>query len=386
VSAADDGDGDRADPNKPLSEADEMRFRALVKDAVRAANARRLLDAIKAYDAALDLQRDPLIQGRLGLILAMFDEPSYQVGAATNLYRAIAEHAGTSRAERQAFFDAFDLVQTRICRVDITTSDVNSYVQFDNHKPQKSDGAFWQFIEPGKHEIVATLKDHDDVRQTFDCPKGKRINVSLDFSHKDAPIKTVENVRERVVFVEAPSPSTNADKPSPAELPKKRRLNLSAGPAMVFGAAPVPAFGVSLAGSYTLGNVPVMLGIRSAYARGPIEGRKLDVFTFTGLAGPCLPSKWFNACGFVSVNVIKPRANVLVPDDFETKAQVVPGLGIGLFGRYAVKQSISLYASGDATILPQDATVYVLHDATPRPIWSGSQFLASVSMGIEFGR
>lgn len=369
-----------------IGEGDEVRFHALVKDAVRAVNDGRLNDAVKAYNAALDIRSDPLIAGRLGLILAMFDAPSNQVAAAINLYRAISEHAGTSRSERKTFFDAFDLAQTRICRVDITTSDVNSFVQIDDEEPHKSNGAFWHYIEPGIHEIIGTLEGRDSIRKTVECPKGKKIEVYLNFPGGVTEVKTVEKVRDRMVFVESPSPMSNADQISRSDTPKHARLKFDAGPAMVFGVAPTPAFGVSLSSLYDFGNIAVNLTTRAVYAIEPFNGQPLDRFSFSALAGPCKTWGWFRACGFAGINLIKSRVTVSVPDDFYTTGQAVPGFGIGIGTRHSFGRRLRLYANGDAMILTEATEATVYRSSRTYKLWSGSPFLASLSLGIEFAR
>jgi hypothetical protein len=148
---ADDHDvvEDHVRAKRELSEADETRFEALVKDGARASDEGRLNAAVKAYLKALRIRRDPLISGRVGRILATVDNAPTQVVAANNLYKAITEHAGVSLAERKGFFEAFDLLQSKICRISLTTKDV-AVVQLDDNDPHKGYGSFWQFAEPGK--------------------------------------------------------------------------------------------------------------------------------------------------------------------------------------------------------------------------------------------
>lgn len=380
VSFADSAEDDRRRPEKQLSEAEETRFRTFVKEGARAADEGRLNDVVKAYMAALDIRRDSLIGGRLGLVLATVNDPSAQVIAAANLYKAISDHAGVSRAERKAFFEAFDLVQSKICRIYVTTNDVNAVVKIDDDKRTKSYGSFWQFTEPGKHEIVGTLDGHDEVRTSVDCPKGKRIDAFLDFAHKDAPVKTIEKVRDKLVFLE--TSKSNADEVSKSA--PNRRLNFALGPAMVFGIAPSPAYGISLSSSYDLGNVVVNIGTRGAYAIGPFTGAPLDVFSFTALAGPCKRWQWLSGCLLASVNIIKPSTGAVIPTNFETIAQIVPGFGIGMGGRHSLSKAVTVYVIGDAMILTERTSVFVPRSNGPSYVWDGSQFLASLSLGLEF--
>lgn len=386
VSAADEGDGGRAKPDNPLSKADEMRFQALVKEAQRAADQGRLNAAANKYSEALLIRMDPLIAGRLGLVLVHFSDARSHVDAAIGLYKAITEHAGESRAERKAFLDAYDIAQQKVCMLYVTTNDTNSSVQIDEGAPAKSFGRFWQYVAPGKHELVGTLEGHDEIRKAVDCPKGKRISVAVNFARKDAPIKTIEKVRDRVVFVESPSPISNADKISQPDTPKQSRLKFDAGPTMVFGVAPTPAFGVSLSSLYDLGNVAINLTTRGVYAIEPLDGMPLDRFSFSALGGPCKTWGWFRACGFAGINLIKSRVTTAVPDDFYTTGQAVPGFGIGIGTRHSFGRRLRLYTSGDAMVLTESTEATVYRSSGAYKLWGGSQFLASLSLGLEFAR
>ncbi len=387
VARADDNDDDVDDRRRgkqEVSEADEARFQAFVREGARASDAGRLNDVVRAYGRALDIRRDPLIMGRLGVTLAMFNDSRAHVAAAHQLYQAITEHAGVSYAERKGFWEAFDLVQTKICRIEIITNDVNSVVQMDDDKPIKSYGSFWEFVEPGKHEIIGKLKDGGEVRHSIECSMGKRIEVYLDFEHKDAPVKTIEKVHDRVVFVDVP-PKAQEPSNSPSD-PTIRRLNIWFGPAIVFGAAPSPAYGISLSGAYKFGNWSPMIGARGAYAFGPIAGNPLDVFEFSGIAGPCFREKWFMACGFASMNIIKWIPTASTSDKFDIDPQITPGIGIGVGGRFYNAKNYGFFVNADATMLAHSVELVIPRLYGFTPVWKGNQLLASISLGVEFDR
>jgi hypothetical protein len=166
----------------------------------------------------------------------------------------------------------------------------------------------------------------------------------------------------------------------------KNRLSILFGPNVVFGVAPLPAYGLSISGAYKFGNWSAMLGARGAYAFGPIERNPLDVFAFTALAGPCFREKWFSACGYASMNVLKPIPTVPVSDKFETTPQVTPGLGIGVGGRYSVSSNFGVYLNGDATILSRDVELLFPKPNGVSSVWQGGQFLIAISLGVEFAR
>ena len=368
------------------SETADERFRRFKAEGDRALAEKRLHDAIKAYSAAMHIRRDPLVAGRVGLTISYFDDPEAFEVAAQLLYEAVADAAGVSLQEKNAFFAAYTRVRRQVCKLSIDTNDTNARIDFGgNFDSEKSN--FFVFVKKGKGETVGRLEGRADIRKTWDCKGDQDIELRFDFppAATDSPktITVVAPAKETVKIVHVPIPAVNSiAKPDS----KGNRLGVLFGPSVVFGVAPSPAWGLSLSSTYKFKRWSAMLGARAAYAFGPIEGNRIDVLAVTGLAGPCTTAQWFYVCGFAAVNVIKSIPDFVVRNDFDTSAQVVPGLGIGMGVHYSLTPAIALYTIGDAMILSSDVTLAILKATGDRPIWTGRQGLLSLSLGVSFGR
>ena len=126
----------------------------------------RLSDAVSAYDNAIKLKHDALVRGRLGLALMMFEDPKVWVDAAMLLQSAVSEMAGVSAAERREFFNAYERVRRHVCKLEVVTNDVNSDIDLGNGSTGPSHGAFWTFVAPGKHTLIARLKGREDITRS----------------------------------------------------------------------------------------------------------------------------------------------------------------------------------------------------------------------------
>jgi hypothetical protein len=112
----------------PNVETDDARFQRLKAEGDRALAEKRLNDAIKAYDAAREIRKDPLTAGRMGLAISFFDDPRAFVDAASMLYEAVADAAGATSQEKDAFFAAYKRVRKKVCKLSIDTNDANARI------------------------------------------------------------------------------------------------------------------------------------------------------------------------------------------------------------------------------------------------------------------
>lgn len=367
-------------------ETDDARFKRLKAAGDRALAEKRLNDAIKAYDAAREIRRDTLTAGRMGLAISFFNDPRVFVDAASLLYEAVADAAGATSQEKDAFFAAYKRVRKKVCKLSIDTNDANASIDLgDGHRPEHV--SFFVFVKQGKGEGIAKLDGREDIRKTWDCKGDHDIALRFDFPPvKTAPAKTItvtEKGKETVKIVHVP---ISAENPIADPVSNENRISVWFGPNVVFGVAPSPAYGLSISGAYKLGNWSAMLGARGAYAFGPIEARPLDVFTFTGLAGPCFREKWFVACGFASMNIVQSIPTVPTSDKFHVEPQVTPGIGIGIGGRYSYGKRAGFYVNADATILAHDVELVMPRPNGFTPVWKENQFLLSISLGLELKR
>jgi hypothetical protein len=366
-------------------ETDDERFRRLKADGDRALAERRLNDAIKAYDAAVKIRRDPLTAGRLGLAISYFDDPRAHVHAANFLYEAVADTAGVSSQEKDAFFAAYKRMRKLVCKLLVATNDTNAKIDLgDGFKHQLP--AFFKFVKKGKGAAIAKLDGREDIHKSWDCAGDHDIEIKFEFPPAEAaPAKTItitEKGKETVTIVRVP---ISVENPIVDSISNRNRISVWFGPNIVFGVAPSPAYGLTISGAYNFAKWSMMLGARGAYAFGSVVGNRLDVFTVTGLAGPCTRAQWFYVCGFAALNAIKPIPNYPVPPDFDTITQIAPGLGIAIGARYSFTRAVALFAAGDAMVLSSPVAYEFRGSNGPHTRWTGGQFLGSLSLGLAFG-
>ncbi len=365
------------------SETADERFRRFKAEGDRALAEKRLHDAIKAYDAAVAIRRDPLVAGRLGLALSFLDNANALNDAAVFLHVAIEDVAGVSAQENDAFWAAYKRVRKSLCRLEIVTNDANVLIDLGGGMIPRPT-AFFTFVKKGHGQAVGRLDGRAEIRKTWDCKGDQDIELRFDFppAATDPPktITVVAPAKETVKIVHVPISAVNSiAKPDS----KGNRLGVLFGPSVVFGVAPSPAYGVSVSGTYKFERWSAMLGARAAYAFGPIEGQTLDVFNLGAIGGPCFRERWFSACAFGSMNIIKWIPTTPIPDNFDIPSQVMPGIGIGVRGQHLLSNRIGLYGGGDITILSRDVELMLSHQDARTQVWNGGQFLLSLSLGVE---
>ncbi|MDI1436570.1 hypothetical protein [Polyangium sorediatum] len=367
--------------NARLSQQEEARFKALVESGDRALAAGRLNDAADAYEGALNLKLDPRLLGRLGLVLSMFQQtPENDIVIARALHAAVSEAAGASSAERRQFFEAYERVRKRVCRLDVMTSDVNANVMIGGSNVGRSEGAFWTFVPPGKIDVVASLPERRDVKETVACVSGKPIFVELNFPPpppREAPPRgtIVREPKEKPVVVR--------EKVGPLSAPTGRGLfSVEGGPTLVAGALPSPALGASLAGWYRRETFSVTAGVRGAWSVGSVEDRPIDAFILSGVAGPCVSWRWLDTCVLASLNVIQYDMADPPPYLPDRESEVIPGVGIGIGARYKIAGPVSIRLFGDVSSMLRQTSISIQTPNSATPVWNGGRFLASA--GVTF--
>jgi hypothetical protein len=273
-----------------------------------------------------------------------------------------------------------------VCKVEISTNDANARIDLGKGFKQRLP-AFFIFVQKGKGEATAKLEGREDIHKTWDCAGDHDIEINFEFPPAAAtPAKTItviEKGKETVKIIHEPIPIENAIADPSSN---GNRLSVWVGPNVVFGVAPSPAYGLSISGAYKLGNWSMMLGARGAYAFGPIEGSTIDTFAFTGMIGPCFRERWFSACAFGNVNIVKWIPVTPFPDDFYIPSRAIPGIGIGARGIHWLSDKIGLYGGADAILLSDDIDLSFTQSNGLTPGWNSGQFLLTVSLGVELER
>ncbi|MDI1429976.1 hypothetical protein [Polyangium sorediatum] len=382
----------RASRYRKLSPEDEERFKARVAAGDRALEARRLNEAADRYTEALTIKHDPRLSGRLGLVLSMFlPDPQTDLTMAFALQVAVSEAAGISSAERRQFFEAYERVRKRVCRIDVMVNDVDAMVSIGVDRRVRSEGAFWTFISPGKTDISATLTGRKDLKQTAECVDGKSILLQFEFPEPDASqpqIITIEKepTERRVIVREVVRAPNAAREPLPLEAEAPPRFNVGIGPVMVFGAAPSASLGFSLVGQYRRQSFSVMAVAKGAWSLGDVVNRPIDIFSASAVAGPCAHWQWFQGCALAGATLFDHRLGPTSVYGLYTDTHVVPTLGLGVGATYGITSTVSARIFADAAALTRDVVVDIAAPGGTTPIWQTNRFLFSVSASLMFGR
>ncbi|TKC89013.1 hypothetical protein [Polyangium fumosum] len=364
VLADDTSTAQGVDPATISAAADEIRFAEYASRGDRARAAGKIGDAVIAYSDALAIRSDPLIAGRLGMLLVKMGRHAQ---AADLLHTAVNRDWSASPTERKAFTTAYGIARDAVCMVDVQVSHAPETTTIDGKPWNRARmNAFFVFLSPGEHEIRATLTGYRDGRAVFTACKGGSMDVPVTLTPlpPDPPIEPTPAPK---------APPEPAAIPRPPGLPEVRmeplgeprlgmagavavvdgkplpkqedpygyddtpggdgkksgvRGSIGAGPVMVLGVASwAPAVGVVLSGSVRL--MPVLsldLDARAAWLTSGIGGRPLQAMTAGGIASICGHWHWLFGCasGHLGIIRVESTQDIFANSSF---TWMKPGLG-----------------------------------------------------------
>ncbi|MDC3985786.1 hypothetical protein [Polyangium jinanense] len=379
------------DPAKIAIAADEIRFAEYASRGDNARAAGKIGEAVIAYSEALAIRSDPLIAGRLGVLLVKLGRYAQ---AADLLHTAVNRDWSATPAEREKFNGAYGIARDAVCMVDVQVSHAPETTTIDGKPWNRARmNAFFVFLPPGEHEIRATLTGYRDGRAVFTACKGGSMDVPVTLT----PLPPEPSIEP----IPAPKPLPEpAGIPRPPGLPEVRleslgdpslgiagavavvdgkplpkqedpyayddppgdgkksgvRGSIGAGPVMVLGVASwAPAVGAVLSGRIRLHSYfSVDAQMRSAWSTANIGGEPIHAMTAGALAGLCGHWRWAWVCaaghiGFMKIDFQR--------DPFREASQVLfrPGFGglagidIPLVGPLALRVAVDGLALSKAT-------------------------------------
>ncbi len=356
-------------PSAPSTAAD---FDALVKKGDHARIAGNWSVALEAYAKALERREDPLVAGRVGLVLNALHE--YEA-AAGKLFHAIERSAGIDYAERTRFFQAFVLAQKQTCRLDVTIVQTGVKLEIDGETRFAGRREGWTFVKPGKRTVHASLEGFEDQTIEIDAPKGGQVPIKIELrpvKPPEEPAKEPEpepasKATDPPLHGDKPAAVVIKDKPTAPTNPswKNGSFVVGIGAGFVFGATPTPAMGP---------HAFIAWRSRSWWEVG-VEGRVAATFvederfsttqfvTWSAMVTPC--GRWWKqrllTCGLVQVD----------------GAQRADGGGGGLLPAFGVRgglefgthQRLSLQLAGDLAVHYRGFTFQFPETNDP---WTGS--------------
>ena len=348
------------DADETEESTDEQRFQAFAALGDREAAAGRPRAAVAAYRQALKLRPDPLIAGRLGVLLVQLGKPEQ---ATDHLLDALQLAVKATPAERKRFFEAHEVARDAGAWIEVLLSHAGVSVTIDG-KPKNRMGrsSFWIFMRTGEHELRATLDGYEEAIVPFTVKKreDKQLPVTLKPLPVPAPPapavykpeKDPPKVERVVVGSDAKLPKQEDpwgyEDPRPAQKSEEKRWSIGGGPVVVFGVASwMPAVGLAAGGSWRP-NEYVSLGIegRAAWLTTGVEGRPVEAMTAGGLLKVCGHLRWFSGCALGHLGVINVdfSAQSYKPASF---VEVYPGAGGRIGAEVPLTQSFFIQASAD---------------------------------------
>ncbi|TKC89022.1 hypothetical protein [Polyangium fumosum] len=376
--------------------ARESEFAALVAKGDRERASGRWSEAAMSYAAAMKMRRDPVVEGRLGVLMVR-DRPAQ---AAELLHDAL-KRANTTSAERQTFFNAYEAVRARGAWVDVVISHAGARITLDGDPRNKAGlSAFSMFVLAGEHELRAGMDGYNDDARMFHVVPRKDLRIELMLKprplfederelqlltrEKSAPpVETMSDLghaaSDAPTFTKQEDPFGYED-PKLVERPAPTRWSIGAGPVVVFGVASwTPAVGVVAGGAWRP-NEYVSLGLegRAAWLTGGVGGRPISAMTAGGIASVCGHYRWAFGCALGHLGVItvefsseayKPRTDHLFK----------PGIGGRIGARFVPARSFAVQGAVDLLGLSSGVLVGVgtqVVSETP-PLMVGASILGT---------
>jgi len=370
-----------ADQTQTLTDAEkEARLRLFVKTGNQARLAGRYDDAATAYKAALDLQPDPVISGRRGLVLMKLGQLDR---AGEDLYEAVVhgQGQGVSTQERRDVAAAYDKARALTTWVNVDISQAGAKVTIDGI-PWNRHGfsSFWRFAMPGEHTLRATLDGYKEAVETFTAKPGDQITISFKLvplaepkppeppSEDEAllrkkrrfpPILLSSNIVGDPNYSSKEDPSYGEPKETkPAQTKDGPRFSVNGGVVTVFGVASWnPAVGGVLGVSVKPKEF-LSLGLegRAAWLTSGVGGGQISAMTAGGTLSACGHARWFFACALGYVGTI----NVAFSEQsYKAKSVsfVQPGIGGRIGADVHVVSTFVLRPSVDVVGLPSGTKI-----------------------------
>ncbi|MRG97821.1 hypothetical protein [Polyangium spumosum] len=350
---------------------DEQRFQAFAALGDREAAAGRPRAAVAAYRRALTVRPDPLIAGRLGVLLVKLGKPEQ---AAAHLLDAIQLAVKASPAERQRFFEAHEVARNAGAWIEVLLSHTGVRVTLDG-KPSNLAGrsSYFTFMRAGQHELRAQLDGYEEAVVTFTVEKkqDKQLPITL----KPLPVPDVP-----AVFVPETKGEPKADRavavgdtklpkqedpwgyeePRSAQKSEEKRWSIGGGPVVVFGVASwMPAVGVVAEGRWRASE-HVSLGIegRAAWLTTGVGGMSVAAMTAGGILSGCGHLRWFFGCAIGHLGIISVNPSTTSYEG-ESFTFFKPGLGARLGAELRITRAVALRMSADALGLTSGLQVLV---------------------------
>ena len=298
-------------PDAMINAAKEAEFFASVAIGDRERAAGHVPEAAMAYARAIQIRKDPVVGGRLGVLLVQAEKYSQ----AADLLQIALKYARTTTAERETYFRAYEVARLHGAWVDVIISEAGAAVLLDDEERNPSGySAFSTFVPLGAHRLRATLEGFYEAEAEIDVHPGedKRVQLTLrPLFRKLARSRPTPALSTNVVgdpkYSSKEDPfytPPNAEKPKDED-PKGFHGSVVVGPVVLFGVASwMPAVG-GMIGAAWEPNQYFSLGLegRAAWLTVGVGGEPISAMTAGGLLSACGHVKWFFGCALGHLGV-----------------------------------------------------------------------------------
>ncbi len=300
-------------PEAMLDAAKEAEFYANVAIGDRERAAGRIPEAAMAYARALQIRKDPIVGGRLGVLLVQAEK----YAQAADLLSIALKYAQAPTAERDAFFRAHETARKHGAWVDVIVSQAGAAVALDGDARNPGGySAFSIFVINGEHRLTAVLEGFQDATVPFTVRPGENMRVEIELRPLFRKLQRLSHLpTPRVEPPSAPSTNVKGDpnynskedpfyedpkspKPKDAADSPPTHVVVFAGPVVVFGVASwMPAVGAVVGGAWRP-NEYFSLGLegRAAWLTVGVAGEPISAMTAGGFVSACGHVKWFFGC------------------------------------------------------------------------------------------
>ncbi len=378
-------------PEAMLDAAKEAEFFGSVAIGDRERAAGHVPEAAIAYARALHVRRDPVVAGRLGVLLVQAEK----YGQAADLLQIALKHAKAPTTERETYFRAYEEARKHGAWVDIIISEAGAAIALDGEARNPGGySAFSIFIVAGEHRLTAVLEGFFDATVPFTVRAGEDMRVEI----KLRPLfKRLEREKMPRNAISAHGSTNIYGDPNydPKEDPtyedrKATKLkgaadspptrgSIFAGPVVVFGVASwIPALGAVVGGAWRPNQYfSVGLEGRAAWLTVGIAGEPISAMTAGGTVSACGHIKWFFGCALGHVGATQVSFS---GDSFLAGSSWAAKLGgggrvgarVGLSKSFSLAGTIDFLALNNRDVVSLEGTVL----ADQPPIMVSTQVMA----------
>jgi hypothetical protein len=379
-------------PETMLDAAKEAEFLANVAIGDRERAAGHVPEAAIAYARALHIRKDPVVGGRLGVLLVQAEK----YAQAADLLSIALKYAQAPAAEREAFFRAHEIARRHGAWVDVVVSEAGAAVALDGEARNLGKySAFSIFVLAGEHRLTAVLEGFYDATVPFTVRARENMRVEIELRSLFKRLERDKKPRNIASTATSTNvygdPNYNPKEDPTHEDPKVTKPkgaspthgSIFAGPVVVFGVASwMPAVGAVVGGSWRP-NQYFSLGLegRAAWLTVGVADEPISAMTAGGLVSACGYIKWFFGCGLGYVGTTHISSS---PESFIERSDWAAKLGFGGRAGARMRLSRSFSLAGTFDVLTLNTRDVVSLEGTvladQPPIMLSTQLLA----GWEF--